>query len=91
MMMKVYGKSATLFGEYYHTKVKELCLSYYFPKNSQMSRIMKPQQQQQTWIGYCSNTDYDRRFRCEDNNVAFANVQPHYHRVRQVEPCHHLG
>ncbi len=32
-----------------------------------------------------------RRFRCEDNNVAFMNVQPHYYRVRQVEPCHHLG
>ncbi len=25
------------------------------------------------------------RFRCEDNNVAFTNVQPHYYRVRQVD------
>ncbi len=33
----------------------------------------------------------DRRFRCEDNNVAFTNVQPHFYRVRQVEPCHRLG
>ncbi len=32
-----------------------------------------------------------RRFRCEDNNVAFTNVQPHYYCVRQVEPCQHLG
>ncbi len=37
------------------------------------------------------DSNYDRRFRCEDNNVAFTNVQPHYHRVRQVEPCYHLG
>ncbi len=33
----------------------------------------------------------DRRFRCQDNNVAFTNVQPHYYRVRLVEPRHHLG
>ncbi len=33
----------------------------------------------------------DSRFRCEDNNFAFTNVQPHYFRVLQVEPCHHLG
>ncbi len=33
----------------------------------------------------------DRRFQCEDNNVAFTNVQPHYYRVRQVEPCHQVG
>ncbi len=32
-----------------------------------------------------------RRYRYEDNNVAFTNVQPHYYRVRQVEPCHHVG
>ncbi len=32
-----------------------------------------------------------RRFRCEDNNVAFKNVQPYYYRVWQVEPCHPLG
>ncbi len=44
-----------------------------------------------TRIGYCSNAYCDRRFRCEDNNVAFTNVQPHYYRVRQVEPCHQLG
>ncbi len=42
-------------------------------------------------IGYCSNTNGDRRFRCGDNNVAFTNVQLHYYRVRSVEPCHHLG
>ncbi len=29
--------------------------------------------------------------RCEDNNVDSAHVQPHYYRVRHVEPCHHLG
>ncbi len=33
----------------------------------------------------------DRRFQCEDNNVAFTNVQPHYYRVRQVEPSYLLG
>ncbi len=42
-------------------------------------------------IGYCSNTNSARRFRCEDNNVAFTHVQPHYYRVRRVEPCHPLG
>ncbi len=41
--------------------------------------------------GYCSNTNGERRYRCEDNNVAFTNVQPYYYRVRQVEPCRHLG
>ncbi len=41
--------------------------------------------------GYCSNTYCDRRFRCEDNNVDLMSVQPHYYRVRQVEPCNHLG
>ncbi len=44
-----------------------------------------------TRIGYCSNTNCNCRFRCEDNNIAFTNVQPHYYRVRQLEPCHHLG
>ncbi len=43
-----------------------------------------------TRISYCSNTNGDRRFRCEDNNVALTNVQSHYYRVRQVEPCHPL-
>ncbi len=33
----------------------------------------------------------ERCFQYEDNNVAFMNVQPHYYRVRQVAPCHHLG
>ncbi len=33
----------------------------------------------------------DHRFQCEDNNVAFTNVQPLYFCVRQVEPCHNLG
>ncbi len=32
-----------------------------------------------------------RRFHWENNNVNFMHVQPHYYRVRQVEPCHHLG
>ncbi len=36
-------------------------------------------------------TYYDCRFRCKDNNVAFTNVQPHNYRVRQVEPCRHVG
>ncbi len=40
---------------------------------------------------YCSNTNCDRRFRCEDNNVDLTHVQPHYYRVWQVEPCHQLG
>ncbi len=31
------------------------------------------------------------RIRCEDNNVAFMHVQPHFYRVWQVEPCHRLG
>ncbi len=35
-------------------------------------------------IGYCSNTYCDRRFRYDDNNVAFSNVQPHYYRLRQA-------
>ncbi len=46
---------------------------------------------QPTRIGYCSNTNNDRRFWCEDNNVALTDLQPHYYRVRQVEPCHQLG
>ncbi len=39
-------------------------------------------------MGYCSNTNSVRRFRCEDNNVSFMHVQPHYYRVQQVELCH---
>ncbi len=31
------------------------------------------------------------RSRCEDNNVSFMRVQPHYYRVWQVVPCHRLG
>ncbi len=46
--------------------------------------ILKP-------IGYCSNTNCARRFRCEDNNVDFTHVQPHYYRMWQVESCHQLG
>ncbi len=38
-----------------------------------------------TRIGYCSNTNCDRSFRCKDNNVAFTNVQPHYDRVPPVD------
>ncbi len=34
---------------------------------------------------YCSNTNGDRRFRYEDNNVAIAPVQPHFYCVRWVE------
>ncbi len=41
-------------------------------------------------VGYCSNTNGARHFRCEDNNVAFTHVQPQYYRVRQMEPCHQL-
>ncbi len=37
-----------------------------------------------TKIGYCSNTNGDRRFWCEDINVAFTNVQPHYDRMPPV-------
>ncbi len=43
-----------------------------------------------TRICYCSNTYCDCRFPCEDNNVAFTNVQHHSYRVRQMEPCHQL-
>ncbi len=41
-----------------------------------------------TRIGYSSNTNYARRFRCEDISVYLMHVQPHYYRVRPVEPCH---
>ncbi len=41
-----------------------------------------------TRIGFCSYTNCAHRFRCEDNNVAFTRVQPHYYRKLQVEPCH---
>ncbi len=44
-----------------------------------------------TRIGYSSNTNYARRFQCDDNDVAFTHVQPHYYLVRHVEPCHQLG
>ncbi len=44
-----------------------------------------------TRIGYCSNTSYFRPFRPEDNKVDFKHVQPHYCRVRQVEPCCRFG
>ncbi len=39
-------------------------------------------------MGYCSNTNCAR---CFYNNVVFMLVQPHYYRVRQVEPCHQPG
>ncbi len=42
------------------------------------------------WIGYCSNTNCYRRFRCDDNNVDATLVQPHYYRVQLMDPCHHL-
>ncbi len=32
-----------------------------------------------------------RRYRRDDNNVDLIRVQPHYYRVRQVEPCRRLG
>ncbi len=38
-----------------------------------------------TMLGYCSNTNYTRRFRRENNCV-----QPQYYRARQAEPCHQL-
>ncbi len=44
-----------------------------------------------TGLGYCSNTNIDRLFRCEDNNVAFTHVQPLYYHMGQEEPCHKLG
>ncbi len=44
-----------------------------------------------TKVGYCSNTNGGHRFRCDDISVAFTNMQPHFYRVRQVEPCHQLG
>ncbi len=34
---------------------------------------------------------HHRHFRCKDNSVAFMHVQPHYHHMRQVEPCYQLG
>ncbi len=39
-------------------------------------------------MGYCSNTNRVRRFRFEDNNVSFMNMQAQYYCVQQVEPCH---
>ncbi len=36
-------------------------------------------------MGYCSNTNCARRFRCEDSNVDLMCVQPYYYRVRQVD------
>ncbi len=36
---------------------------------------------------YCSHTNCARCFRRENNNVDFRHVQPHYYRVRLVEPC----
>ncbi len=41
-----------------------------------------------TRIGYCSNTNCARRFRCEDNSIVFTHVQPLHYHVRSVEPCH---
>ncbi len=38
-----------------------------------------------TVMGQCSNTNYVRRFQCEDKNVDLMRVQPHFYRVRQVE------
>ncbi len=43
---------------------------------------------QPTRIGYCSNTNWTRRFRCVDSNDSFMHVQFHYCRVLRVEPCH---
>ncbi len=34
---------------------------------------------------------HHRRAWCEDNKVAFTHVQPHYYRVRQVEPRQQVG
>ncbi len=44
-----------------------------------------------TKISYCLNANYARRFWCEDKTVNLTYVQPHYYRVRQVEPCDQLG
>ncbi len=44
-----------------------------------------------TRIGHSSNTNSNRLFLCEDNNVAFTHVQPLYYHVRQEEPRHKLG
>ncbi len=44
-----------------------------------------------TRIGYCSNINNDHRFRCDNNNVAFTNVQPFYYHVWQVKLCYQLG
>ncbi len=35
--------------------------------------------------------NYVHRFWCEESNVDLTHMQPHYYRVRQVEPCHKLG
>ncbi len=35
-----------------------------------------------TMMGDCSNTKGARCFQCEDNNLDFTQVQPHYYRVR---------
>ncbi len=56
-----------------------------------VSPLLRRSGNRPTRIGFCSNTNGDRRFQCEDNNVVFTHVQPHLYCVRQVEPCHHLG
>ncbi len=35
-----------------------------------------------TRMGYCSNTNWARRFRCGDNNANFVHAQPHFYGVR---------
>ncbi len=44
-----------------------------------------------TRIDYYSNPYYVHRIRCEDKNVAFTHVQPHYYHVGQLGPCHQSG
>ncbi len=44
-------------------------------------------------LALCLNTStsWNHAFQCEDSNADVVHVQPHYYRVRQVEPCHQLG
>ncbi len=40
----------------------------------------------EVFIGYCSNTNWALRFRCEEDNVYVMRVQPRNNRVLLVEP-----
>ncbi len=71
-----------------HHKVKgkanfarlEVSTLWHRPGNIQSSVLLP------TTIGYSSNTNWTRRFRCHENNTDFMRVQPRYNYVRLEEP-----